>query len=96
MKENNFKLNIKCEEFAELENMSKLGYKYIAKHEIGDVSFFKETPERKHYKISTYDIWGIGEYPMKNLHLMKSTNLNYEFMTWDNGVFEIKEILNNL
>lgn len=82
-------------EVTELKHMKDLGFKYIARHEIGTVTAFKEKPEKKIYPISTYGIWGIG-YPVRNLHLCKDMKFNYEFITWDNGVWIIEEILNNI
>nr|WP_312985343.1 hypothetical protein [Clostridioides sp.] len=88
------KLNDK--EIIELEHMRDLGFKYIARHEIGRVELFKEKPERKSYPIGVYDIWGIGVYPVQNLKLCRETKLNYDFITWDNGTWKIEEILNNI
>lgn len=93
------KLNDK--EITELKYMNYLGFKYIARHEIGRVVLFKEKPVRNkianNITASHYDTWVIGKYPKKDLRLYGEVRIGkYDCITWENGVWDIKEILNSI
>lgn len=86
-------------EFTELKFLNYLGFKYIARNEIGSIYVFKEKPVRNKETNgrtnSGYDTWVIGSYPIKDHDLYGEIKLGkYDFITWDNGVWEIENILN--
>ena len=88
-------------EVTELKYMNYLGFKYIARNEIGTVWLFKEEPVRdkiaNNITASHYDTWVIGKYPIKNHNLYGHVKIGkYDCITWDNGVWDIEEILNSI
>lgn len=90
-------MELKENEKIELEYMYLLGFRYIARHEIGSVCLFKEKPVRDkevNGNRGGYDTWVIGKYPIKDHSLYGEINLGtYDFITWENGVFSIAELL---
>lgn len=95
-------MNIKLtdKEYTELKYKYYLGFKYIARHEKGTIALFKELPvrdkETSGSKNGGYDTWVIGSYPIKDHSLYDIVQLGkYNFITWDNGVWDISQILNN-
>lgn len=96
-------MNIKLSdrEYVELKCAYYLGFKYIARHEIGTVELFKELPVRDKEingrKTGGYDTWVIGSYPIKDHSLYDKVRLGkYDFVTWENGVWKIVDILNSI
>lgn len=84
----------------ELNYLFELGYKYIARHEIGTVEVFKEMPVRdKVVNGSThggYDTWVIGKYPIKDHSKYHDLKLGkYEFVKWCNEPIAIDELIQN-
>ena len=61
---------------------------------------FKEKPvrdKRSQWYKGGYDTWIIGKYPIKDHSLYDEVKLEaYNFLTWDNGVWEITDILNSI
>lgn len=87
-------------EMIELKYMNFLGFKYIARHEIGTLCLFKEKPVRNKEVNGSqhcgYDTWVIGEYPIKDFSLLGDAKLGkYKFITWESGVWEIESLINN-
>lgn len=96
-------MNIKLtdKEYVELKYAYYLGFKYIARHEKGTVELFKELPirdkETNGITTSGYDTWVIGSYPIKDHSLYDKIKLGkYDFITWENGVWKITDILNSI
>lgn len=94
-------MNIKLtdKEYIELKYKYYLGFKYIARNEKGSIKLFKEKPVRDKEANGTrggYDTWIIGKYPIKDHSLYDEVKLGvYNFLTWDNGVWKISQILND-
>ena len=96
-------MNIKLtdKEYVELKCAYYLGFKCIARHEIGTVELFKELPirdkETNGRKTGGYDTWVIESYPIKDYSLYDKVKLGkYDFITWENGVWKIADILNSI
>ena len=94
------KIKLTDKEYIELKYKHYLGFKYIARHEIGSIELFKELPTRDKEtngrNTGGYDTWVIGKYPIKDHSLYSKVELGeYNFITWSNGVWSISEILNN-
>lgn len=88
-------------EYVELKCAYYLGFKYIGRHEIGRVELFKELPvrdkETNGRTTSGCDTWVIGSYPIKDQSLYGEVKLGeYSFITWENGVWKITDILNSI
>lgn len=84
----------------ELNYLFELGYRYIARHEIGTVKVFKEIPVRdKVVNGSThggYDTWVIGKYPIRDHSKYHDLKLGkYEFVKWSNEPIAIGELIQN-
>ncbi|MDB2086592.1 hypothetical protein [Clostridium paraputrificum] len=84
----------------ELNYLFELGYRYIARHEIGTVEVFKEIPVRdKVVNGSThggYDTWVIGKYPIRDHSKYHHLKLGkYEFVKWSNEPISIGELIQN-
>lgn len=82
----------------ELEYLFELGYRYIARNEIGTINVFKEMPVRdKVVNGSThggYDTWVIGKYPIKDPSKYHDLNLGkYEFIKWSDEPIAIGELI---
>lgn len=93
------KIALTEKEMVELQYNSYLGFKYIARNEIGSLSLFKEKPvrdkETNGRTTSGYDTWVIGSYPIKDHSLYGEVKLGkYDFIQWNDGVFEIDALLN--
>lgn len=90
-------MKLKREEVIELEYMYCLGFRYIARQQIGCVRLFKEKPVRDkevNGNRGGYDTWVIGKYPIKDHSLYGEIKLgDYDFITWENGVWKIAELL---
>lgn len=83
----------------ELKYLYELGYRYIARNEIGSLCAFKEMPVRdKVVNGSThggYDTWVIGKYPIKDFSKYHDLELGkYEFVKWSDEPFLISELIN--
>lgn len=92
------KIALTEKEIVELKYNSYLGFKYIARNEIGSLSLFKEMPIRDKEvngrKTGGYDTWVIGSYPIKDHSLYGEVKLGkYDFIQWNDGVFEIDALL---
>lgn len=88
-------------EYVELKCAYYSGFKYIARHEIGRMELFKELPvrdkEMNGTKTCNYDTWVIGCYPIQDHSLYGEVKLGkYSFVTWENGVWKITDILNSI
>lgn len=95
------KMMLTDKEYVELKCAYYSDFKYIARNEIGSLYFFKEKPvrdkEANGRKYGGYDTWVIGEYPIKDFSLLGDVKLGkYEFITWENGVWKITDILNSI
>lgn len=82
----------------ELEYLFELGYRYIARHEIGTVEVFKEMPVRdKVVNGSThggYDTWVIGKYPIEDHSMYHDLDLgDYQFIKWSDEPIAISELI---
>lgn len=96
--EGTFDLKLSDKEIVELKYMNYLGFKYIARHEIGKVELFKESPVRDKiangYSHGGYDTWVIGKYPIIDRSLYGDVKIGcYDFITWNNGVWNIEQLL---
>lgn len=89
----NYKL--KNKEIKELNDFKKRGFKYIARHQAGAISVFKEKPERRSYPLSFFDTWGLSTV-RENLKNRKDLKCDYDFIKWENEVLEIETVLNNI
>lgn len=87
-------------EYVELKCAYYLGFRYIARHEIGRVELFKELPVRDkevNGDRGGYDTWVIGSFPVKDHSLYGEVKIgDYNFITWENGVWRITDILNSI
>lgn len=84
----------------ELSYLFELGYRYIARHEIGTVEAFKEMPVRdKIVNGSThggYDTWVIGKYPITDHSKYYDLKLGkYEFVKWSDEPIAIGKLIQN-
>lgn len=82
----------------ELEYLFELGYRYIARHEIGTVKVFKEKPVRDNVvngsNCGCYDTWVIGKYSIKDRSKYHDLVLGrYEFVKWSDEPIAIGELI---
>ena len=85
-------------ELIELRYLYELGYRYIGRHEIGEVEVFKKKPVRNKVvngsTLDCYNTWVIGKYPIKDHSLYHNVELgNYNMITWEKGVVEINSLI---
>ena len=90
------------EDKIEMMYMYELGYKYVARNEIGSVNFFKKKPSRRKsvFKddIHGYDTWIIkGNFPITKRDEYKSSKIGtYEWLQWKNKPVKIIDIIGNI
>lgn len=82
----------------ELKYLYELGYRYIARNEIGTIKVFTEIPVRDKVvngsKHGGYDTWVIGKYPIKDASKYHDLELGeYEFVKWSDEPIEIRELI---
>ena len=91
-------MQLTANEELELRYMQALGFKWIARHEIGSVEIFKEEPVLESsigFTKHGYEIWVIeGNYPINDFSLMRRPEIaKHEYITFEDGPLEIDKLL---